>query len=103
MMDTIAERLKSAREEAGLSQPELAKFANVSQGTIGNVEASCCQALNGRFCADEMAGHHHHGATLLALTRLGNSPKKALRPAKRHHSVAAAYFNGHIEVLSHLC
>ena len=35
---TIAERLKFAREELGLSQPELAKKAGVSQGTIGNIE-----------------------------------------------------------------
>lgn len=35
---TIAERLKSAREAAGLRQDELAKKAGVSQGTIANVE-----------------------------------------------------------------
>lgn len=35
---TIAERLKSAREAAELSQDELAKKAGVSQGTIANVE-----------------------------------------------------------------
>lgn len=38
-MNTIAERLKQAREKAGLTQPELAKKAGVSQGTIGNVES----------------------------------------------------------------
>lgn len=34
----IAERLKSAREAAKLSQDELAKKAGVTQGTIANVE-----------------------------------------------------------------
>lgn len=36
---TIAERLKSAREDLGLSQGELAKRAGVSQSTIANFEA----------------------------------------------------------------
>ncbi|CAN7408031.1 helix-turn-helix domain-containing protein [Acidovorax sp. LjRoot74] len=35
---TIAERLKSAREAAGLRQDELAKKAGVTQGTIANIE-----------------------------------------------------------------
>lgn len=35
---TIADRLKSAREAAGLSQIELAHQAGVSQGTIANIE-----------------------------------------------------------------
>lgn len=35
----IAERLKAAREEAGLNQPQLAAAAGVSQGTIGNIES----------------------------------------------------------------
>lgn len=38
-VNTIAERLKLAREAAGLTQPELANKAGVSQGTIGNIEA----------------------------------------------------------------
>lgn len=37
-MNTIADRLKAAREDAGLTQPELAAKAHVSQGTIGNIE-----------------------------------------------------------------
>lgn len=37
---TIAERLKLAREKAGLNQDELAKRAGVSQGTIANIENS---------------------------------------------------------------
>jgi phage repressor protein C with HTH and peptisase S24 domain len=37
-VNTIAERLKHAREAAGLTQPELAAKAKVSQGTIGNIE-----------------------------------------------------------------
>jgi transcriptional regulator with XRE-family HTH domain len=37
---TIAERLKLAREKAGLNQEELAKRAGVSQGTIANIENS---------------------------------------------------------------
>lgn len=36
---TIADRLKEARTSAGLTQPELAKRANVSQSTIGNIES----------------------------------------------------------------
>lgn len=40
---TIAERLKSAREAAGLTQPELAKRAGVSPGTIGNIESGARQ------------------------------------------------------------
>jgi len=36
---TLADRLKAARALAKLSQPELAKMAGVSQGTIGNLEA----------------------------------------------------------------
>lgn len=39
VVDTLAARLKEAREEAGMSQPELARAASVSQGTIGNIEA----------------------------------------------------------------
>lgn len=35
---TIADRLKSAREDAGLTQEELAKVAKVTQSTIANVE-----------------------------------------------------------------
>lgn len=38
-MNTIAERLKSAREEAELTQPQLASRAGVSAGTIGNIES----------------------------------------------------------------
>lgn len=38
-VNTIAERLKLARESAGLTQPELANKAGVSQGTIGNIES----------------------------------------------------------------
>lgn len=38
-MNTIAERLKIAREAAKLTQPELAAKAGVSQGTIGNIES----------------------------------------------------------------
>lgn len=38
-VNTIAERLKQAREEAGLTQPALAEKAGVSQGTIGNIES----------------------------------------------------------------
>jgi len=37
-MEGIAERLKRAREAAGLTQPELAAKVGVSQGTIGNIE-----------------------------------------------------------------
>lgn len=37
-VNTIAERLKQAREALGLTQPELAARAKVSQGTIGNIE-----------------------------------------------------------------
>lgn len=36
---TIADRLKQAREELGLSQEDLARRAGVSNGTIGNVES----------------------------------------------------------------
>ncbi|WP_048996779.1 helix-turn-helix domain-containing protein [Burkholderia multivorans] len=38
-MYTLAERLKWARINAGLSQEELGKKAGVSQSTIGNLEA----------------------------------------------------------------
>jgi len=38
-VSTIAERLKEARLEAGLSQPALARMVGVSSGTIGNIEA----------------------------------------------------------------
>lgn len=38
-VNSIAERLKQAREDKGLTQPGLAERAGVSQGTIGNVEA----------------------------------------------------------------
>lgn len=38
-MKTIANRLKEAREAAGLTQPELAAKAGVSSGTIGNIES----------------------------------------------------------------
>lgn len=39
LVNTIAERMKEARERAGLSQPALAERAGVSQGTIGNIES----------------------------------------------------------------
>lgn len=39
VVKTIAERLKQAREDKKLTQPELADRSGVSQGTIGNVEA----------------------------------------------------------------
>jgi transcriptional regulator with XRE-family HTH domain len=38
-VNTLKERLKFARELRGLSQGELAKLANCSQSTIGNVES----------------------------------------------------------------
>lgn len=36
---TIAERLKEARADLGISQKDLARLAGVSAGTIGNIEA----------------------------------------------------------------
>lgn len=39
LVNSIADRLKQAREDKGLSQPALAERAGVTQGTIGNVEA----------------------------------------------------------------
>lgn len=39
VVKTIAERLKQARDDKHLSQPELAERAGVTQGTIGNLEA----------------------------------------------------------------
>lgn len=38
-MDSLASRLRRAREARDLSQPALARIAGVSQGTIGNIEA----------------------------------------------------------------
>ena len=38
-MDTLAKRLRHAREDRDLTQTGLAKLAGVSQGTIGNIEA----------------------------------------------------------------
>lgn len=38
-MNSIAQRLKQAREAAGMTQPALAEKAGVSQGTIGNIES----------------------------------------------------------------
>lgn len=38
-VNSIADRLKAAREALGLSQEELARAAGVSQGTIGNIES----------------------------------------------------------------
>lgn len=38
-MNTIAERLASARERAGLTQGQVATRAGVRQGTIGNIES----------------------------------------------------------------
>ena len=35
----IADRMRQAREAGGLTQPELARRAGVSQGTIGNIES----------------------------------------------------------------
>ena len=40
---TIAERLKHAREAAGLTQGQLAALAKVAQGTIGNIESGARQ------------------------------------------------------------
>lgn len=39
-MSTIAERLKKARDDLGLTQGQLAEKAGVTQGTIANVENS---------------------------------------------------------------
>lgn len=39
VVNTIAERLKDAREKAQMTQPQLAASAGVSAGTIGNIEA----------------------------------------------------------------
>ena len=38
-VNSIADRMKQAREAAGLTQPQLAKKAGVSPGTIGNIES----------------------------------------------------------------
>lgn len=38
-VDTLASRLRKARDQRELSQPALARLAGVSQGTIGNIEA----------------------------------------------------------------
>ena len=43
-MDTIALRLKAAREMRGWSQSHLAAAADVSQSTVGNIEAGTRQA-----------------------------------------------------------
>jgi XRE family aerobic/anaerobic benzoate catabolism transcriptional regulator len=40
---TIASRLREAREARKLTQPALAKLAEVSQGTVGNIEAGSRQ------------------------------------------------------------
>lgn len=42
-MNTLAERLLAARNEAGLTQTALAQKARVSQGTIGNIESGVRQ------------------------------------------------------------
>lgn len=42
-VNSIAQRLKEAREAAGLSQAQLAAAAGVSAGTIGNIEAGTRQ------------------------------------------------------------
>lgn len=39
LVKTIAERLKTAREDLGLSQEQVASAAGVTQSTIGNIEA----------------------------------------------------------------
>jgi len=38
-METLGQRVAQARMRKGLSQPELARAAGVSQGTIGNIES----------------------------------------------------------------
>lgn len=43
-VQTIAERLKQARDRKGWTQGELAVAAGVSQGTIGNIESGARQA-----------------------------------------------------------
>lgn len=47
-MNTLASRLKYARELRGLKQDALAKLARVSQGTIGNIEAGIRGGQNSR-------------------------------------------------------
>lgn len=55
---TIAERLKAAREEAGLNQPELARAAGVSQGTIGNIESGLRKRPRELLALAEACGVH---------------------------------------------
>ena len=43
-MKTIAERLRYARELKGWKQAQLAVAADVSQGTIGNIESGARQS-----------------------------------------------------------
>lgn len=43
-MKTIAERLRYAREQKGWTQTQLAVAADVSQGTIGNIESGARQS-----------------------------------------------------------
>lgn len=43
-MKTVADRLKYAREQRGWTQAQLAVAADVSTGTIGNIESEARQA-----------------------------------------------------------
>jgi transcriptional regulator with XRE-family HTH domain len=45
-MNTLASRLMRARTSRDLTQTQLAKLANVSQGTVGNIEAGIRGGLN---------------------------------------------------------
>lgn len=69
-MKTIAERLKEAREDAGLTQPALAEKAKVSQGTIGNIESGLRKRPRDLLSIAEALGV---SATWL---ESGNGPKK---------------------------
>lgn len=55
---TIAQRLKAAREEAGLNQPELARAAGVSQGTISNIESGLRKQPRELLALAEAIGVH---------------------------------------------
>lgn len=87
-METIAHRLKHARQVKGWTQGDLATAAGLSQGTVGNIETGSRQAHASLIKLADALGVEYHWLAY------GQGPMTSTRPRKAAES-AAVYLVDH--------